>query len=192
MKPVKVTDTATISNLPYVDGRRGRLGEHLDDLMSGFGDYAGFLQRQDPRDLFDGFTGLVIRTVIRPTRFYAGLLTRLRDHRSMDDGVVWSAQADFAARLADWESDSDLMWPLQRCERTAVVDLNVPHFTTVSDGRDIGDAGSTSIHVDGMSGLGRAEARLSGLSDDEIGWQLEVIRQNTDLLRQPAATARDV
>ncbi len=48
----------------------------------------------------------------------------------MDDGAVWSAQADFVARLADWEVDSDPMWPLLREERRALVDLNVPHFTT--------------------------------------------------------------
>ena len=192
MQPVKVVDTATISNLPYVDGRRGSLGDHLDDFMSGFGDYARFLQRQDPRDLLAGFTGMVIRTVIRPTRFYAGLLDRLRDHRTMDDGAVWSAQADFATRLADWESDTDLTWPLQRCERNAVIDLNVPHFTTVSDGHDIHDTAGTSIRTEGTSGLGRADARLRGLSDDEIDWQVDVIRQSTDLLRHRSTTTREM
>ena len=193
MQPVKVSETAaTISNLPYIDGRRASLGEHLDDLMSGFGDYARFLQQAHPAGLFDGFTGLVIRTVIRPTRFYVGLLGRLRDHRSMDDGVVWSAQADFGARLADWEADSDLTWPLQVSERRAVVDLNVPHFTTVSDGRTIDAADGTSICIGGTSGLVRAEARLRGLTDDEIAWQLEVIRQNTDLLRRRPTTVRGI
>ena len=192
MRPVKVAETATtISNLPYVDDRRGSLGDHLDDLMSGFADYAKFLQQQHPRDLLDDFAGLVIRTIIRPTRFYASLLGRLRDHRTMDDGVVWSAQADFAARLADWESDSDPMWPLQHSERMALVELNVPHFTTVSDGHVIRDAAGTSIRAGGTSGIGRAGARLRDLSDDEIAWQLDVIRQNTDVLRQHS-TARDI
>ena len=192
MRPVKVAETATtISNLPYVDDRRGSLGDHLDDLMSGFADYAKFLQQQHPRDLLDDFAGLVIRTIIRPTRFYASLLGRLRDHRTMDDGVVWSAQADFAARLADWESDSDPMWPLQHSERMALVELNVPHFTTVSDGHVIRDAAGTSIRAGGTSGIGRAVARLRDLSDDEIAWQLDVIRQNTDVLRQHS-TARDI
>jgi type 2 lantibiotic biosynthesis protein LanM len=189
MQPVKlVSTTATTSNLPYIDGHRGSLRENLDEFMSGFGDYATFLQQQQPRDLLDGFTGLVVRTVIRPTRFYSFLLERMRDHRTMDDGVVWSAQADFAARLADWESDSDPLWPLQHSERTATVDLNVPHFTRFSDGHDVRDAAGTSIHVQVTSGLGRAEARLHGLSDDEIAWQLEVIRQSTDLLRPQPET----
>lgn len=193
MQPVKLVDTAaTISNLPYVDGRRGSLRENLDEFISGFGDYARFLQRHQPRDLLEGFSGLVVRTVIRPTRFYSFLLERMRDHRTMDDGVIWSAQADFAARLADWESDADPIWPLHRSERTATVDLNVPHFTRFSDGHDVRDAAGTSIHTQGPSGLGRAEARLHGFTDDEISWQLEVIRQSTDLLRPQRTTVPNV
>ena len=58
----------------------------------------------------------------------------------MDDGVIWSAQADFIARLSDWQSDNNPLWPLQRAERAALVVLNVPHFVSPSDGHDIGDA----------------------------------------------------
>ena len=69
--------------------------------------YARFLlsQSRDAKQggLFDGFAGLAVRKVIRPTRFYYMLLQRLKDHRTMGDGVTWSAQADFLARLADWE-----------------------------------------------------------------------------------------
>ena len=174
MRPVKVADTAsTTSNLPFIDGGRASLGDHLDDLMAGFGEYARFLKHQRLQDLVDDFAGSVVRTVIRPTRFYSMLLSRLRDHRTMDDGVVWSAQADFTARLADWENDSDPTWPLQRSERMALVDLNVPHFTAVAD-------------------RGRAEARIRGLGEDEIAWQIEVIRQNTELLRPRSITAREL
>ncbi|MFY9922576.1 MAG: type 2 lanthipeptide synthetase LanM, partial [Mycobacterium sp.] len=190
MAPATVRVGATVTNLPHVDGNRGRLGDHIDDLISGFGAYAEFLQTKRPRDLLDGFAGLTIRTVIRPTRFYGALLTRMRDHRTMDDGVGWSAQADFAARLADWESEPDAMWPLQRAERSAIVDLNVPHFTTVSDGHVIRDAADVSIRTTGTSGLERAAARLRGLSRDEIAWQVDVIRQNTDLLRPRPTTTR--
>ena len=91
----------------------------------------------------------------------------------MDDGVSWSAQADFTARLADWDNESDPTWLLQRAERMALVDLNVPHFTAVAD-------------------RGRAEARIRGLGEDEIAWQIEVIRQNTELLRQRSITAREL
>lgn len=170
MRPHRVSDTSTtITNLPYADARRASLGDHIDDLTAGFGDYARFLHRQDARGLLNPFADLTVRTIIRPTRFYAGLLTRLRDHRTMDDGVRWSAQADFTSRLANWDTDSDPTWALQRAERMALVDLNVPHFTTVAD-------------------IARADARLTGLDDAEIDRQIELIRQNTGLLRRASPT----
>jgi type 2 lantibiotic biosynthesis protein LanM len=190
MRPVKAADTSTtISNLPHIDGQYARLGDHLDAFMSGFRNYAEFLHREGPQQILAGFAGLTIRTVLRPTRFYYMLLQRLRNHRTWDDGIVWSAQADFAARLADWEHDTDPTWPLQHAERVAVVDLNVPHFVTASDGHEIRDAAGTSMTSTGAAGLDRARDRLRGLDADEIGWQAEIIRQNTETMRRSDATA---
>jgi class II lanthipeptide synthase len=107
------------------------------------------------------------------------LLQRLKNHRTMDDGVIWSAQADFIARLADWEKDSDPVWPLQRAERSALVALNVPHFESPSDGNEIRDAAGFSIHTEATSGMDRARARVKSFDEQDISWQITVIRQNT-------------
>ena len=169
-----------------MDGDHARLSNYLDDFIQGFADYAEFLGRQNPGDLLAGFGGLTVRRVIRPTRFYAMQLHRLRNHRAMDDGVLWSAQADFAARLADWEREADPAWPLHRAERTALVELNVPHFVMATDGQEICDAAGISIPAGAVSGLGRARARLHSLDAAEIAWQIELIRQNTGTLGEPA------
>ena len=71
--------------------------------------------------MFEGFAGLPVRKVVRATRFYSMLLQRLKNNRMMDDGVIWSAQADFMARLAEWDKDTDVFWPLQRAERSALL-----------------------------------------------------------------------
>ena len=168
MRPAKSEETGTTNpNLPHVDGRYAKFGDHIDDFISGFEAYAKFLLHQS-RDanqggLFDGFAGVPVRKVIRLTRFYYMLLQRLKNHRTMDDGVVWSAQADFIARLADWEKESDPLWPLQRAERSALVALNVPHFVSPSDGNEIRDATGVSIHTKATSGLDRARARVREL-----------------------------
>ena len=96
---------------------------------------------QSRQDCSTALPALPVRKVIRPTRFYYMLLQRLKNHRTMDDGVSWSAQADFIARLADWEKDSDPLWPLQRAERSALLALNVPHFVSPSDGNEIARCG---------------------------------------------------
>ena len=90
------------TNLPYIDDRYARFGDHVEDLVDGFESYARFLlsicRQHGAASLLVGFAGLAVRKVVRPTQFYYMLLHRLRNDRTMDDGVSWSAQADFLAR----------------------------------------------------------------------------------------------
>ena len=60
------------------------------------------------------------------------------------------------ARLADWEKDTDPLWPLQRAERSALVTLNVPHFVSASDASEIGDI---ERHIGPHAGALRPAAR---------------------------------
>src|SRR6185312_1980864 len=54
MRPVKSKETGdTNPNLPHVDGRYARFGDHIDDFVSGFEDYAKFLLHQS-RDAKQG------------------------------------------------------------------------------------------------------------------------------------------
>jgi type 2 lantibiotic biosynthesis protein LanM len=184
MKPWKSTETdKTVPNLPHIDGEYAKFGDHIDNFVSGFEDYANFLLRRSRNtghgELFDDFAAFPVRKVIRPTRFYHMLLQRLKDHRTMGDGLAWSAQADFIARLGAWDADSDLIWPLQRAERWALIELNVPHFLLPCDGHEICDATGICIHTEATSGLDRARARIIGFDEHDIAWQIEVIRQNT-------------
>ncbi len=100
----------------------------------------------------------------------------------MGDGVLWSAQADFIARLAEWEKDTDASWPFLRIERSDLLALNVPHFVSPSDGSEISDATGVSIRAETGSGLDRARTRLQNFDEDEIAWQVQVIRENTRAL----------
>ena len=183
MRPAKVEEAgAGTPNLPHVNGRYAKLGDHVESFIAGFADYADFLRRQvqdlKAAALLKDFAGLTVRKVVRPTRFYYMLLRRLKDHRNMADGAIWSAQADFMARLADWDKTTDPLWPLQRAERAALLALNVPYFVTASDGVAIFDLGGISAKTAAMPGLDRAAARLQTLDWNEIGWQIEVIREN--------------
>jgi type 2 lantibiotic biosynthesis protein LanM len=182
MRPSKSKEAGKHTpNLPYVEGHYAKFADHIDDFISGFADYAKFLLRESGNiSLFDGFAGVPVRTVIRPTRFYYMLLQRLKNHGNMDDGVIWSAQADFIARLADWEKDSDPLWPLQRAERSALLALNVPHLVSPSDGNEIRDAAGVSIRTTASSGMVRARARVERFDAQDIDWQITVIRQNTN------------
>jgi type 2 lantibiotic biosynthesis protein LanM len=188
MRPAKTKEPGTsVPNLPHVDGRYAKFGDYIDEFVRGFDDYARFLQRvrsdTGVGDLFAGFAGLPVRKVARPTRFYYMLLQRLKNHRTMADGVAWSAQADFLARLSDWEDDgTDPLWPLQRSERASLLQLNVPYFVSPSDGNEVGDMHGHAIRSDTEPGLERARARLNALDEADIAWQVEVVRQNTAMV----------
>lgn len=187
MRPFKSKEGGnTNPNLPQVAGRYAVFADHIDDFVDGFEEYARFLLRLvrqgKEAELFAPFEGLPVRRVIRPTRFYYMLLQRLKDHRSMDDGVIWSAQADFIARMADWESDLDLHWAMQRAERSALLSLNVPYLAFSSMEPKIADASGWSTPMAIASGLSRARARIRALDEREIAWQVEVVRENTKAL----------
>ena len=162
MRPAMVQETGKApTNLPRIGmDRHVGLAEHIEDFISGFREYATFLY-PTARQLFDGFAGLSVRKVVRPTQFYSMLMQRLKDDRTMDDGVLWSSQADFLARLSDWDGDADESWSLQRAERNALLDLNVPLFAAPTDG------------------LERAQDRVRGLDEKEIAWQVDVIRHTS-------------
>lgn len=197
MRPTRLKEASDAnSNLPHVDGRYAKLGDYIDDFVSGFEDYARFLLRYNTDTkhggMYDGFDGVVVRKIIRATRFYSMLLQRLKDYRTMDDGVLWSAQADFIARLAEWEKDTDSFWPLLRIERSDLLTLNIPHFVSPSDGNEIRAATGFVIRSEVGSGLDLARTRFQSFGEDEINWQIEVIRENTRALTQSGEKAAAV
>jgi type 2 lantibiotic biosynthesis protein LanM len=193
MRPTRSKDSNnTNPNLPHVDGRYAKFGDHIDDFVAGFEDYSRFLLRQSrdskPGGIYDGFDRVVVRKIIRATRFYSMLLQRLRNHQTMNDGVLWSAQADFIARLAEWDKDTDVVWPLQRAERSSLLTLNIPHFVSPTDRNEVRDATGFAVRIATESGLDRARARIQNFDEDEIGWQIEVIKENTSALSKSAGS----
>jgi type 2 lantibiotic biosynthesis protein LanM len=194
MRPVIVKEVSKSNpNLPHVAGHYAKFADHVEDFITGFSDYAKFLyhlnQNADHGKVFDGFTGLQVRKVIRPTRFYHMLLQRLKNHRTMSDGIIWSAQADFLARLANWEIDDDPLWHFQQRERDALLGLNVPHFVTAGNGGELGQAAGASLDAETSPDLDAARARLDRLDDKEIAWQIEIIRQNSGAAQAKSAEA---
>jgi hypothetical protein len=89
-------------------------------------------------DCSTGFAELTVRKVIRPTHFYHLLQQRLRDDRTMGDGVLWSVSR-LPGAIRGLGRRRETAWPLQQAERAALFGLNVPLFTISGDGRKITD-----------------------------------------------------
>jgi len=179
MRPVIAEAARTpTTNLPHIGGVYAGLADNLEDFLHGYRCYADYLSTRNADRMLADFAGLPVRKVLRPTQFYALLLRRLKSPRTFGDAVLWSVQADFLARLSNWD-DADPLWELQRAERAALLDLTVPRFVMHSDGAEISDGSGCRVATTMTTGVGRARARLRGLGPDEIAWQCELIRQST-------------
>lgn len=197
MRPEKASPENAVSvNLPHLAGKYAILGDYVDEFVSGFKDYARFLSQISKELLLDEidvrFGHLRVRKVVRPTHFYYLLLGRLRNPAAMEDGVLWSIQAEFLSRLVDWQKDEDPLWALQKAERRALLDLNIPYFTHSSERTDVGDSFDTNVSIRGTSGTDRAKARLLALDDSEIEWQALIVRQSLEFLPKSAKAASPI
>lgn len=174
-----------LSNLPRLEGVPLRLAGRSAALRHGCADYFRFLQGLKVELLAEegplaAFASVAVRRVLRPTAFYWLLLQRLRDHRRMDDGGTWSAQADFVARLADWDREEEPLWPLLAAERRALTRLDIPHFVHPADGDGLVEGGEGAAVAGGLTpGLAEARRRIAALGGAEIERQLEVLRLAT-------------
>ncbi len=174
-------EAADKTNLPRLNGATIRLTDYLVPFREGCQEYLAFLLGLKDQLLADkgpiaAFEGCLIRHVIKPTRFYFLLLDRVRNHRDMQDGAIWSAHLDFGARLADWDKEQETLWPLALAERRALADLNIPFFVHAADGERLQD-GVGLVAASGMTpGLHIARERISRLDQAAIAWQLDVIR----------------
>lgn len=182
-------------NIPHLNGVPANLGDYLEYFISGFNEYSYFLLSiRDARgvDFFlDRIKGLSTRQILRPTRFYYGLLSRLKDYRNMRDGVCWSAHADFLSRLCNWETVSDPLWKLLKSERLALTKLNIPLFSRSISGDVITDSRGNHVVDNSTSAYERSKAIISQLSNSEIERQTSFIEMSTSFLGQKNAYKKD-
>lgn len=168
------------SNLPTMDGQQVPVARFRSTFLSGFHETMHFMSihRAAVLAAVDAAEPhrLKIRKVVRPTRFYYMLLKRLYDHRNMKDSIAWSLEADFVARLFDWDSDNEEPWKLAGSERRQLHELGIPHFTMQTPSNIIGDRHGpvTRLHVD--LGLEITRSRLAALSPATIDVQADIVR----------------
>lgn len=182
MKPKRVrVKNLYISNLPHLNGKYANISDHLDNFLSGFEDYSFFLKKvmsSEPR-IIESFARLPIRKLFRNTHFYSLIIHKLKNPDKMHDGIIWSSQTDFLSRLSDWEGNDIKFWSIQKYERHSLLNLNVPYFTTNTDGYSI----TTDKHTFDInyrnSGFDRVKSRIATFDCNEIQFQKLLISENT-------------
>lgn len=184
MRPLRtLVQTGYATNVPRFGERYGELDEHKEAFLRGFRRYSSFIvtsagARAACEQLLETCRHAKVRRIVRPTRFYYMVINRLRDHRTMHDGVVWSSQADFLSRLVDWDRDDTESWSSHAAERRDLLRLNVPHFTVSCSGSEVADSAGKTLRQSGISGFDRVVQRLTEYNSEAIAWQASLVRQS--------------
>ena len=120
-------------NLPFLRSKTGKFNNYVDEFVNGFKNYLNFIIRLREKfgnNLFlKDFKKLDTRVVIRPTRFYYLLLERLKNHKYMNNGILWSLNSDFVTRLSNFENKIHINnWKIHNIEREDLLDFNIPYL----------------------------------------------------------------
>ena len=171
------------TNLPHKKNKNILLDKHTEIFLKGYQQYSLFLNSLFKNNGFsyflNSFKSHSTRKVIKPTRFYATLIIRLKNTNLMDDGVIWSADLDFVSRLCDWNKKNDSMWPSIKQERIDLSEFNIPVFYMGVNSKKIINPRGYVCELDSKSGFQQSLERFKLLSEDEIRWQSEIIKIST-------------
>ena len=176
MQPVeRVSVGDNLSNLPQLAGQIVDPQDYTGEMIAGFKEYSEFIANRCTDLLADAlvtkFIALPARVVLRITRFYGMVLSRLKEHNSSSDGVTWSVQADFVSRFANFRDADDPSWPLLASERRALYDLNIPFFTCETGTTTISSPQGGCAVCDGVDAIRAAREKVRRYDAQEIDWQ---------------------
>jgi len=181
MRPEWSTVSYTRRNVMQYRGEPQRPEAFVEQVKDGFAAACRFLmdhrgELTAANGPLSWFAGLDTRWVHRPSDVYARVLHLMRTPRYQRDGLTQGLLIDALNRgFRGWRDRPD-PWPLVAAERRALLGLDVPHFAA-----PIGRCGVWSPDGELLAGLVEAagldvvEERLSGLDDEELGRQLQIL-----------------
>lgn len=166
-------------NLPLYEGRRLRPRERTESLVSGFREAYRILSdgRERVAGRLAGLASHPVRILFRPSAQYARLLSVLLAPRYLEDGARRSLAMEVLHRPWRAEPERPLLWPLVAEERSALENLDLPHFTVPAGARTIRTASGEELPgILVASGLEAARARLERMGPEDLERQTEILR----------------
>lgn len=186
------------ASLPVGPGAQNPLREHVEDLVAGFGEtYRLMMQpafRRELADLIGGFAGVARRIVIRDTRIYWVLRDRAQAPASLRSATRRAAELEKLARSYLLSAERPAQWPILSAEQRALEELDIPYFDHPLGSRDlILDDATVVADVVSSDGLTACLDRLSALSEQDLQWQVRLMRASIEAsglrMDQPSAFA---
>jgi type 2 lantibiotic biosynthesis protein LanM len=174
-------------NLPKLNGKVAALNDYTDIILGGFEEAYRFLREKadvllDESGPLRSMFAHESRFIYRSTALYSLILRRALHPAYLGDGVDFGTQLDVLARKLLSESDTPITWPLLQAETVSLWRLDVPRFTARGDENALSVGfGNPIVECFVDSAWNAARTKISGLSEEDLQWQLSLIVGSFDV-----------
>ncbi|HUZ33915.1 MAG TPA: type 2 lanthipeptide synthetase LanM family protein [Xanthobacteraceae bacterium] len=174
-------------NLPKLNDKVAILNDYTKFILSGFEEAYRFLQQKV--DLLVEANGPLramfahdARFIYRSTALYNLILRRALHPPNLRDGVDFGLQFEILAQKLLKLQGKPVIWPLMQVEMASLWKLDVPRFTLRGDGNALRLSSGNSIAGCFIeSAWNFAHAKISGLSEADLRWQLSLVAGSFDV-----------
>jgi len=174
-------------NLPKLNGKTAVLDGYTDIILAGFEEAYRFLQQKtdlllDENGPLRAMFSHHSRFIYRPTALYSLILQRALHPSYVRDGVDFALQFEVLARKLIEAPDSPMTWPLVEAEMAALWQLDIPRFTARGDETALRlGPGNSIAGCFAQSAWNTARAKIGGLNEADLRWQLSLIAGSFDV-----------
>jgi type 2 lantibiotic biosynthesis protein LanM len=174
-------------NLPKLNGKVAVLDDYTKLILAGFEEAYRFMQ--DKADVLLDENGPLrpmfahkSRFIYRPTALYALILRRALHPGYARDGADFGVQLEILARSLLETPNKPITWPLLQAEMASLWKLDIPRFAARGDENALRVGPESLIagcFID--SAWNAVRAKISGMSQDDLRWQLSLIVGSFDV-----------
>ena len=184
MMPGKIEINAEIpTSLPVGIGEKNQFSRFIDKFCEGFEEQSKIIieMRDDEKvgkDLLEPFKGLQRRIVLRATRVYFTIQRQQLEPSSLRSPLNSAIKLEQLTRSFLLAEEKPMHWSVYSEEVKQMQQLDIPFFTHRIDSStlELDEKGTPLPGYITTSGLDAAKNRLKKLDDEEINFQLQLIR----------------
>lgn len=169
-------------SLPVPAHTANPLRDHVEDLVCGFTETyraaAEPAHRQELLDLLAGFAGATRRLVLRATNVYATIQRRALSGHAMASANHRAAELERLSRSALVTGQPSPHWQVFHAELRDMEDLDVPFFDHAVGSLTVRSSIGPIEGLLATDGLAEARERVLALSEDDLAWQVRLIRMS--------------
>jgi type 2 lantibiotic biosynthesis protein LanM len=174
-------------NLPKLNGKIAVLNDYTNIILGGFEEAYRFLQEKadlllDENGPLRSMFAHDSRFIYRSTALYSLILRRALYPAYVRDGVDFGVQFDILARKLLKTQNKPMTWPVIQAEMASLWQLDIPRFTARGDENALRlGPGNLIAGCFINSAWNAARAKIRGLNEADLRWQLSLIVGSFDV-----------